>query len=203
MDHPAANPPSLQDARKAFIRAHICDAARDLFHRQGYGATTFEQIAKAAGTRRTTLYSHFADKADILEAIGTDYHVALARIVEELPGPTPTRAEIDRWIARLVKFVISERTPATLMIGLGVGHDAPPVVDRVSERFRDALCTRLPAFARAYRPGPEHAPARAWAKVILRELSLGCLEAARGDGEGDHVLAVVADLLERFVHDRN
>ena len=196
--------PSLQDARRSFVRAHICSAARDLFFQQGYTATTFDQIARAAGTRRTTLYSHFADKAEILGAIGEDYHAGLCRIVEDLPGPVPTRAEIDAWIAALVVYVVSEKVPATLMIGLGVGQDTPPVVARVGERFSEALAARLPAFAHARTAGADAAPARARAKLILRELSLGCLEAARAESraEGEALLAVVADLFERFVHAR-
>lgn len=193
--------PSLKDARKAFARNHICEAARDLFFRQGYGATTFDQIAKAAGTRRTTLYSHFADKAEILDAIGHDYHVGLCQIVEALPGPVPTRAQIDVWIDALVAYVVRERTPATLLIGLGVGHDTPPVVEKVSTHFQAALAARLPAFARAADPDPAHACVRAFAKIVLRELSLGCLEAARGEEDGRAVLSVVADLFERFVRD--
>ncbi len=180
-----------------FVRGHIRDAARDLFFRQGYAATTFEQIAKAAGTRRTTLYSHFADKADILEAIGVDYHEALAGIVEELPGPAPTRAEIDVWIATLVAFVERERVPATLVIGLGVAQDTPSVVEKVSERFSAALRARLPAFDRAFTPGGEAERGRV--KLMLRELSLGCLEAARGEPDGWAVLSVVAEMLECFV----
>lgn len=198
--------PSLRLARKAFVRAHICEAARDLFHRQGYTATTFEQIAQAAGTRRTTLYSHFADKAEILDAIGQDYHSKLCSLVSELPGPTPSREEIHAWISKLVEFVIAERTPAMLLIGLGIAHEAPPTVEQGGRRFEEALAARLPAFARAARPEPEHANVRAFAKLILRELSLGCLEAARQDaplpmGELPPILNVVADLFERFVRD--
>ncbi|WP_238995655.1 TetR/AcrR family transcriptional regulator [Sphingomonas solaris] len=196
---PAA--PSLQDARKAFARSHISDAARDLFFRQGYAATTFEQIARAAGTRRTTLYSHFADKAEILEEIGRQYYAGLGAIIETLPGPVPDRAAIDAWIDQLVAFVIRERTPATLLIGLGVGHDTPLVLHKASQAFQDALAARLPAFARAARPGPENAHVRAAAKIILRELGLGCLEAARDDGDGRALLAIVADMFERFVRD--
>lgn len=198
---PAPDPsPSLQQARKAFVRRHICEAARELFYRQGYPATTFEQIAKAAGTQRTTLYSHFADKAEILGAIAEEYHAGLCRIVDDLPGPQPTRPEIDAWIAALVDYVIRERTPAALVIGLGVGPDTPPAVEAVTHNFRDALAARVPAFARAFAGDDPHRSG--WAKVILRELSLGCLEAARDGRDGKAVLAVVADLFDRFVHDR-
>jgi len=200
---PHAPAPSLKDARKAFVRTHICEAARDLFFRHGYAATTFDQIAKAAGTRRTTLYSHFADKAEILDAIGRDYYTGLCGIVETLPGPVPSRAQVDAWIDALVAFVVQERTPATLLIGLGVGHDTPPVVEQVSAHFQAALAARLPAFARAAQSGPDNAHVRAFAKIILRELSLGCLEAARDAGDGRAVLDVVADLFTRFVQDHH
>ena len=178
----------------------------DLFHRHGYAATTFEQIAHAAGTRRTTLYSHFADKAEILDAIGREYHVRLCRLVDDLPGPVPSRPEIDAWFVRLVAFVIEERTPATLLIGLGVAHDAPPAVEQASRAFQEALAARLPAFAQAALPDAHHDKARARAKLILRELSLGCLEAARlqppaGEGELPAILTVVADLFEHFVRE--
>ncbi|HEX7853395.1 MAG TPA: TetR/AcrR family transcriptional regulator [Sphingobium sp.] len=193
--------PSLRQARQIFARNHICEAARDLFFVQGYAATTFDQIARAAGTRRTTLYSHFADKAEILSAIGEAYYEGLCRIVEELPGPTPSRAEIDAWIDTLVRFVERERTPASLMIGLGVGKDTPPAVERLSQRFRDALSARLPAFAHADRPGPDFPLRQAWKRVVLRELSFGCLEAAHLPEEGQPMLTVAADLFERFIRE--
>ncbi|HEX7820183.1 MAG TPA: TetR/AcrR family transcriptional regulator [Sphingobium sp.] len=196
-------PPTLQQARKAFARSHICEAARDLFFTQGYAATTFDQIARAAGTRRTTLYSHFADKAEILTAIGEAYYDGLCRIVEELPGPTPTRAEIDVWIDSLVLFVIRERTPASLMIGLGVGKDTPPAVVGLSLKFREALAARLPAFARAEEAGPGRPLRQAWLRVVLRELSFACLEAARLPEEGRPILTVAADLFERFITDQH
>jgi AcrR family transcriptional regulator len=198
---------SLNEARKAFARNHICAAARELFFRQGYAATTFEQIALAAGTRRTTLYSHFADKAEILRAIGEDYHIGLCALVAELDGPHPSRAAIDAWIAKLVAFVIRERTPAMLLIGLAIGQDMPPAVQEVSERFHDALAQRLPAFADVIKEGADQPLRRAWMKVVLRELSLACLEAARAaedgaeSGDGQAILIVAADLFERFVND--
>lgn len=193
--------PSLHDARKAFTRAHICDAARELFYSAGYAATTFEQIAQAAGTRRTTLYSHFRDKGEILEAIGDEYHKGLRQLVEELNGPRPSRPEIDRWIAALVAYVVSERAPATLLIGLGISRDRPTPVQKWSDAFAHALAGRIPAFRKAITPGESDSKIAAWARVVLRELSLACLEAAREQQAGRAMLEVAADLFERFVND--
>lgn len=198
-DHTAQ--PTLQAARKAFARTHICNAARELFHTQGYAATTFDQIAKAAGTRRTTLYSHFRDKAEILEQIADDYQDGLCALVAMLDGPIPPRAQTEAWIAAMVNFVAQERAPATLVIGLGVGQDTPDAIQRTSERFPRALAARIPAFGKTMDADGSNSRARAWARVVLRELSLACLQAARGAPESDQAIAVVTDLFDWFVRE--
>lgn len=197
----AAEKPTLHAARKAFARTHICNAARELFHSQGYGATTLDQIAKAAGTRRTTLYSHFRDKAEILEQIADEYQNGLCALIAMLDGPVPTRPQIEGWIAAMVEFVAAERAPATLVIGLGVGQDTPEAIKRTSERFPRALAARLPAFARTLDAGEANGRARAWAKVVLRELSLACLQAARKEPGSAESVIVAADLFGWFVHE--
>lgn len=191
--------PSLQEARKAFARAHISQAARELFFTQGYGATTFDQIAKASGTRRTTLYSHFRDKAEILEQIADEYQDGLCALVAKLDGPVPSRKLIEAWISVLVDFVRQERAPATLVIGLGIGQDTPDAIQRTSERFPHALAERISAFRNAFTQG--HPRTRAWAKIVLRELSLACLQAARDEDGSEDAIEVVTDLFDYFVRE--
>lgn len=188
---------SLQEARRAFTRKHVSEAARELFCRQGYAATTLEQIARAAGTRRTTLYSHFRDKEEILAAISNEYHEGLCKLVDILPGPIPTRDGIETWIGQLVKFVEQERVPATIVIGLGTSKDRPDAIQHASEAFLASLSRRLPAFDRA--TNGADALAAAWARTVLRELSFACLEAARNPDADCPALSVAADLFEQFV----
>jgi AcrR family transcriptional regulator len=202
MNPPGTSPPkpSLQAARKAFARAHISQAARELFYTEGYAETTFDKIASAAGTRRTTLYSHFRDKAEILEQIAEEYQSGLCKLVGALEGtPVPDREQIAAWVAVLVDFVERQRAPATLVIGLSIGQDTPHAIQRTSERFPKALAERLPAFAKAWDGDEQHVHIKAWGKVVMRDLSLACLEVARGDAGSEHALTVSTDLFTWFV----
>lgn len=54
-------------------RARLQAAAVELFARQGYGVTTTQQIAEAAGVTQRTFFRHFADKEEVL--FGQDQHL--------------------------------------------------------------------------------------------------------------------------------
>lgn len=46
-------------------RAKILQAAKSIFLKMGYHATNMNQIAKAAGVTKLTVYNHFQDKANL------------------------------------------------------------------------------------------------------------------------------------------
>jgi len=54
---------------KGNTKQEILQAALDLFSAQGYDATSVSQIADAVGIRKATVYSHYAGKQDILNAL--------------------------------------------------------------------------------------------------------------------------------------
>ena len=54
---------------KISTKQAILDAALDLFSVRGYEETSVAQIADAVGIRKASLYSHFASKQDILNAL--------------------------------------------------------------------------------------------------------------------------------------
>jgi AcrR family transcriptional regulator len=47
----------------------VLDAATELFLRDGYGATSLEAVATAAGVSKRTLYARFTGKAALLQAV--------------------------------------------------------------------------------------------------------------------------------------
>lgn len=56
---------------KGNTKQEILDAALSLFSTQGFEATSVSEIANAVGLRKASLYSHFASKQEILEALMT------------------------------------------------------------------------------------------------------------------------------------
>jgi AcrR family transcriptional regulator len=69
------------------IRRKILDAARDLFTREGYERVTMRRIADAIEYSPTTIYNHFEDKDDLVQAM---CHEDFARLFDHLsrqPAP--------------------------------------------------------------------------------------------------------------------
>lgn len=56
----------LRERQKQARRLAISAAAVELFRRQGYGATTVEQIAESAGVSPPTVFNYFGNKQEIL-----------------------------------------------------------------------------------------------------------------------------------------
>jgi AcrR family transcriptional regulator len=60
-----------REPRSTKKRRAIVEAARALFLRKGYVATSMDEIAADAGVSKQTVYSHFADKEGLFTQIVT------------------------------------------------------------------------------------------------------------------------------------
>lgn len=191
----------LREARKDFTRTHICAAAKEVFFINGFAAPTMEQIAQAAGIQRSTLYTHFRDKEEILAAIAAEYLIGLQALISRLPGPVPTHDEIRRWVGEFAHFACQERAPTELLVTISSMARIPEPVRIFGDSFVRMLAEALPAFQNAVRLGG--GLAHAWAMATLRELGWAlCFYAQHGDCEESvNRLAVATILFSRFVHD--
>jgi AcrR family transcriptional regulator len=187
--------------RKDRTRRLICTAANELFIRYGFAVPTMEEIAQAAGVRRSTLYNHFRDKGAILQTIADEYVEAVRAVISELPGPVPTARQTQTWLESFRDLVIAQPAPAELIVSAGYSPDAIGIVSRFGQAIQDALAERSEAFARALRPG--EAFRRAWADSTLGELGAALTQVARfGDTPATRYrLEVAAMLFTRFVQD--
>lgn len=85
-----------RERRRELTRTALIEAAADLFGRQGFHATSLEEIASAAGFTRGAIYKNFSSKEDILLAV-VDWNMdlqlaAYADVLESTPGVTADRA---------------------------------------------------------------------------------------------------------------
>jgi AcrR family transcriptional regulator len=82
----AGNPPS-ERADAARNRAKVLEAARRLFAEHGVGNVSIEQVAKAAGVGKGTVFHRFGDRAGLVMALVDDDERALQERL--LRGPPP------------------------------------------------------------------------------------------------------------------
>ena len=75
------------------VRERLVVAAADLFTEQGYDATTVAQIAKRAGTTKSTFFRYFPDKREVLVAGQETLSRLLTEGIAEAPqGASPLEA---------------------------------------------------------------------------------------------------------------
>lgn len=66
-----------QEERRRRSRAHVLEAALNLFSHQGYRATSMRDIAEASGVSTGNVYHHFADKEQIFHELLNQYWEAI------------------------------------------------------------------------------------------------------------------------------
>jgi len=184
-------PTSLRQAQKELTRTRLLDAAAELFARQGYAATTIEEIATAAGATRATFYLHFASKSDVvhgLYAALVEYDADYAHLAAICRDPTEEalRAWLDAFIAGL-------DSPRNYWIALaeaaGADREAYAASEEDFARSADKLAAGL-VEVRGWDPDYAHLIA----VVLKRQLGV-CLDdwiRARWDHERGHLLDVLA-----------
>lgn len=84
-------PEGLRDRTRRAVRAELAEVAVDLFARQGFEATTVDEIARAAGLTKRSFFRYFPTKED---AVFEGIDVTGERVVADL-GARP--AGEDPW----------------------------------------------------------------------------------------------------------
>lgn len=163
----------LRQAQRDLTRSRIKDAARNLFYENHYDSTTMDEIALAAGLRRSTLYLHYKDKAEILAEIIADYHPRARAILATLPGPHPSRPQIEKWIGEVIKFVAKEQVPFSIMLELPRNKAHGFDLDRLTSELLAGIGNNNPPFADAADDKADPM-LRARALLLFQELTFAC-----------------------------
>ena len=72
--------------RPSPARDKLLDSASALFYADGIGATAVDDVVRAAGVSKPTLYAHFGSKAELVAAVLERRHAARAEELEVLEG---------------------------------------------------------------------------------------------------------------------
>src|SRR5262245_26485217 len=79
----------LQERRHAETRDGVVAAALGLFHANGFGQVTMEEIARAAGVSRRTVYRRFPTKEHIVLEVPARWLAVWDAAVAERSGSKP------------------------------------------------------------------------------------------------------------------
>jgi AcrR family transcriptional regulator len=99
-ESPSIPPPGLRERTRRAVQAELTGVALDLFLRQGFEATTVDEIAAAAGISRRSLFRYFASKEAIIFDSLQDVGEQLAEALAKRPR------EEDPWVALRRSFEV-------------------------------------------------------------------------------------------------
>jgi AcrR family transcriptional regulator len=106
---PIAGRPPPERADAARNRAKVLEAARELFDEHGVANVTMEQVARAAGVGKGTVFHRFGDRAGLVMALVDDDERALQdRLVRGPPplGPgAPPRERLQALVDALLDLL--------------------------------------------------------------------------------------------------
>jgi AcrR family transcriptional regulator len=125
-----------RERKKDETKRKIIDVALELFHRQGFAATTMEQIADTADVAKGTLYNHFSTK----EAIVGEYMRRTVR--ENEPDAVKFFKELPDTRSRLYVFMekIAEWTELNKeIVGIYVSYRMQNLFRPQDERERSGF----------------------------------------------------------------
>ncbi len=94
---------------RTFEREEVVEKALSVFWRQGYQATSVQDLVEATGLNRGSLYDTFGDKHGLfLEAVEHYRSHVSARRLAKLEEPGPAREKIATYFKEVIEFSVGE-----------------------------------------------------------------------------------------------
>jgi len=172
----------LRERKKQKTRVAIQRAAMKLFMKQGYEATTVEQIADAAEISPSTFFNYFPSKEDVV--FTDDYDQRFTSMFESRPADEPLGVAI-RETMNLALGQSMERDRDVLLARAQLVLDVPALRARLwgdlvqaQEQFAELIA------ARSGRPADDF-EVRVTAMVIVSALTVASTEWVRSGGRED------------------
>src|SRR5262245_51686136 len=105
-------------------REQLLAVALEVFARQGFHATSMNDVAEAAGVTKPVLYQHFASKRELYLALLGEVG---ARLMEAITAATSQAAsprdQVTDGFAAYFRWVADDHAAFTLLFGSGARRD--------------------------------------------------------------------------------
>lgn len=161
-------PPELVESldgrlgRKAKSRLAICEACLDLVQ-EGMLQPSADRIANRAGVSRRSIFNHFADLAELYDAVGDVGMQRYAPLLEHISEREPVAERLERLVEVRSKFLeatvpITRALTAQALVG--------PAVDQAVRVSREALGRHLLNIERLFRSELEDLPEQDQSDII-------------------------------------
>ncbi|MBK7951049.1 MAG: TetR/AcrR family transcriptional regulator [Deltaproteobacteria bacterium] len=126
--HPPANrAPGRRERRKQEVRERILAVARELFAKQGFEATTVDEIARVADVVPATFFNHFQSKQALLGLMaGEVFETLHSMTAQHLEGPGTSVAKLRRFVVSISESIASSRGVARDVFLEFLKSDATP-----------------------------------------------------------------------------
>ncbi len=134
-----------RERKKRELRERIYESARQLFIRNGFEATTIEQITEAADVAQATFFNHFQNKQAVLsEMTGEVFDAMRAMVDEQLSRPVSAQERLRGFAESGAVQIEESRDLARdvlleLMSTRSRPGEAIPYLTRVHEPFAEIV----------------------------------------------------------------
>ena len=142
-EEPPARPEGLRDRKREKTRLAIEDVALELFSKQGYEATTVEEIADRADISPGTFFRYFPTKGDVLFTERGDLLPALQQAIVDRPADEDDfealrQALQQEWVAKIDPGRVLRQAQA-----IDTSHVLTGLSYQIGVRWREAISDAL------------------------------------------------------------
>ncbi len=140
-------------SRKDRKRAEIVAIAQDLFFRGGYAVTSMSQLAAALGGSKTTLYSHFSSKEDVLLAVVQDVVAPRPDDYDHTTEPKEFRAWLHWFGVATIRMITSHKYISLQRLAAAEAMRFPEIGQAFYQAVKPGYEMASELFAEAMRAG--------------------------------------------------
>jgi TetR/AcrR family transcriptional repressor of mexJK operon len=166
MDHAIASSPATRGLDPAKRRA-ILEGAQEVFLRDGFAAASMDDVARAAGVGKMTVYRHFGSKdalfRDMLEEM-----CGGVMLDAEIPAGLPLDEELARLGHAFVDLVTHPQRLSTYRLAMAEAERTPDVSKLFYEGAVLPVCDIVAARLTAHAPAVSAEDSRMWAGLFLQ-----------------------------------